>query len=109
MPNSASLFFVVLASKTKAKTTSFNINQAKKNRPGLTRVRPGGPGGPGPGSTLRVDRVSPGQFPSGFLPSPGPVPGPGRPGPRSTRRAGPGLKTMLYILDFNFLVCNAIS
>ena len=28
----------------------------------------------------RVDRVSPGQFPSGFLPPPGPVPGPGRSG-----------------------------
>jgi hypothetical protein len=27
----------------------------------------------------RVDRVSPDQFPSGFLPQPGPVPGPGRP------------------------------
>ena len=42
----------------------------------------------------RVDRVSPGQFPSGFLPPPGPVPGPGRPGPGSTRRAGPGFKTL---------------
>jgi len=63
----------------------------KKNWPGLTRVWPGGPG---PGSTRRVDRVSPGQFPSGFLPSPGPVPGPGRPGPGSTRRAGPGHKTL---------------
>jgi hypothetical protein len=28
----------------------------------------------------RVDRVSPGQFPSGFLPPPGPVPGLGRSG-----------------------------
>jgi len=46
------------------------------------------------GETLRVDRVSPGQFPSVFLPSPGPVPGPGRPGPGSTRRAGPGLETL---------------
>ena len=43
----------------------------------------------------RVDQVSPGQFPSGFLPPPGPVPGLGRPGPGSTRRAGPGLKTLL--------------
>ena len=42
----------------------------------------------------RVDRVFPGQFPSGFLPPPGPVPGPGRPGPGSTRRAGPGFKTL---------------
>ena len=46
----------------------------------------------------RVDRVFPGQFPSGFLPSPGPVPGPGRPGPGSTRRAGPGFKTLVDIL-----------
>jgi hypothetical protein len=43
----------------------------------------------------RVDRVSPGQFPRGFLPPPGPVPGPGRPGPGSTRRAGPGFKTLI--------------
>jgi len=63
----------------------------KKNWPGLTRVWPGGPG---PGLIRRVDRVSPGQFPSGFLPPPGPVPGPGRPGPGSTRRAGPGFKTL---------------
>jgi hypothetical protein len=48
MSNSASLFFVVLAFKTKAKTTSFNINQSKKNRLGLIRVLPGSPG---PGST----------------------------------------------------------
>jgi len=42
----------------------------------------------------RVDRVPPGQLPSGFLLRPGPVPGPGRPGPGLTRRAGPGFKTM---------------
>jgi len=42
----------------------------------------------------RVDRVSPGQFPSGFLPPPGLVPGPGQPGPGSTRRAGLGFKTL---------------
>ena len=42
----------------------------------------------------RVDRVSPGQFLSWFLPQPGLVPGPGRPGPGSTRRAGPGFKTL---------------
>jgi hypothetical protein len=70
-------------------TPIFQPNQ--KNWPGLTRVWPGGLG---PGSTLRVDRVSPGQFPSGFFPSPGPVPSPGRPGPGSTRRAGPGFKTL---------------
>ena len=37
------------------------------------------PGGPGPGSTRRVNRVSPGQLSSGFLPPSGPVPGPSRP------------------------------
>jgi hypothetical protein len=42
-------------------------------------------------------RVSPGQFPSGFLPQPGPVPGSGRPGPGSTHRAGPGFKTLVWI------------
>jgi hypothetical protein len=79
----------------------------KKKRPGLRRVWPGGPG---PGSTLRVDRVSPGQLPSGFLPPPGPVPCPGRPDPGSSRQAGPGFKT-LYVAtgkqatrkDYNFL------
>jgi hypothetical protein len=45
----------------------------------------------------RVDRVSPAQFPSGFLPKPGLVPGPGRPGPRSTCRTGPGFKTLIQI------------
>ena len=44
----------------------------------------------------RVDPSGrPGQFPSGFWPPPGPVPCPGRPGPWSTRRAGPGFKTMI--------------
>jgi hypothetical protein len=64
----------------------------KKNRPGLTRVWPGGPG---LGSTRRIDWVSLGQLPSGFLPPPGPVPGPGWPGPRSTCWADPGFKTLL--------------
>jgi hypothetical protein len=73
------------------KMTSFNELQLKKNWSSLTRVWPGGPG---LRSTRQGDRVSLGQFPSGFLPSPWPVPGPGRPGPRSTRRASPGLKTL---------------
>ena len=47
----------------------------------------------------RVDRVSPGQLPGGFLLRPGPVPCPGRPGPGSTRRAGPGFKTMNWTLS----------
>jgi len=59
------------------------------------KIKKNWPGGPGPGSILRVDRVFPDQFPSGFLPSPGMVPGSGRPGPRSTRRAGSGFKTLL--------------
>jgi len=71
------------------KTTSFNDSENKKK---LTGSHPGLAGWTG----SRVDRVSPGQFPSGFLPQPGPVPGPGRPGPGSTRRAGPGFKTLLH-------------
>ena len=55
-----------------------------------TGFQPGLPWSPG----FRVGRVSPGQLPTGFLLRPGPVPGPGRPGPGSTRRAGPGFKTM---------------
>jgi len=73
----------------------------KKKWPGLTRVWPGGLGSE---STRRVDRVFPGQFPSGFLPQPGPVPGPGWPGPGLTRRAGPGFKTLLRTQAYN---CNA--
>jgi len=64
----------------------------KRERPGLSRVYPGRLGS---GSTRLVDRVFPGQLPGGFLLRPGPVPGPGRPGPESTRRAGPGFKTVV--------------
>ena len=59
-------------------SSSFSLFKRPKRRP-LTsiyirdRVSAGWPGS-------RVDRVSPGQFPSGFLPPPGPVPGPGRSG-----------------------------
>jgi hypothetical protein len=66
----------------------------KKIRSGLSRVYPGRPGS---GSTRRVDRVSPGQLPSEFLPPPGRVPGPGRLGLGSARRAGPGFKTLVEI------------
>jgi len=63
-----------------------------------------------PGSNRRVDRVSPGQLPTGFLLRPRPVPGSGRPGPGSTRWAGPGFKTMLSCvwtwIDFYF--CNLL-
>jgi hypothetical protein len=75
------------------KTTSFNDLQLKNK---LTESHPGLTGWTG----SRVDRVSPGQFPSGFLPSPGPVPGPGRPGPGSTCRAGPGLKKLVITSVF---------
>jgi len=75
--------------------------------PGLVRVCPGRPGhGVDPvfssgfarvarvmGSTRRVDRVLPGCCPRRFFSKPGPVQ---PPGPGSTRRAGPGLKTMHY-------------
>jgi hypothetical protein len=50
---------------------------------------PGLPGSAG----FRVD--SPGQFPGCFLLKPGPALDPGQPGPGSTRRAGPGFKTMV--------------
>jgi len=56
--------------------------------------QPGLPGLPGSRSTHRVDRVLPGQLPSGFLLRPGSVPGPGWPGLGSNCRAGPGFKTM---------------
>jgi hypothetical protein len=57
----------------------------------------------------RVDRVSPGQFPSGFLPQPGPVPGSGQPGPKSTRWAGPGFKTLLGIVSENCIITDKKS
>jgi hypothetical protein len=62
--------------------------------PGLVRVCPGRPGH---WLTRRVDRVLPGCCPRRFCSKPGPVQPPGRPGPGSTRRAGPGLKTMIFI------------
>jgi hypothetical protein len=69
----------------------FGHENIKKINPGLSRVWPGRPG---PGSTLRVDRILPSQFPAFFLLRPGPATGPGRPGPELTRRAGSGLKTL---------------
>jgi len=82
--------------KQRPKRRRLTSSSIKKNRPGLSRVWPGSPG---PGLTRRVDRVSPGQLPSGFLPPPGPVPCPGRPGPGSTRRAGPGFKTLIICIS----------
>jgi len=61
------------------------------------------PSRPGSESTCRVDRVSPGQLPDGFLLRPGPVPGPGWPGLGSTRQAGPSFKTMAASFFFSWL------
>ena len=82
-----SLFFSVLVLDGKKRHRLMTVKIKKK----LTGSHPGLAGCTG----SRVDRVSPGQFPSGFLPPPGPVPGPGWPGLGSTRRAGPGFKTLL--------------
>jgi hypothetical protein len=46
-----------------------------------------------------------GQLPGRFLLRPGPVQGPSQPGPGSTRRAGPGFKTVIpstFLLSFFF-------
>jgi hypothetical protein len=61
------------------------------------------PGRLGSGLTRRVDRVSSGQLPDGFLLKPGPVPDPGRTSLGSTCRAGPGFKIMLplHIINVN--------
>ena len=69
--------------------------------PGLIRVRPSRPGH---GSTRRVDRVLPGHCTGRSLDKPKPVQPPGRPVPGSTRRAGPGLITMLVIVFISGLV-----
>ena len=59
-----------------------------KKHPGFIRVSSGSIGS-------RVDRVLPGQILGWFFHQPGLVPTPDQPGPGSTRRAGPGFKTML--------------
>ena len=61
------------------------------------------PSRPGSESTCRVNRVSPGQLPDGFLLRPGPVPGPGWPGLGSTSQAGPSFKTMAASFFFSWL------
>jgi hypothetical protein len=79
-----------------AKTTLFNDCQYIKKK--LTGSHPGLTGW----TRSRVDRVSPGQFPSGFLPPPWPVPGPGRP-------AGPVRVLKLCILLLvSLLLCTSI-
>ena len=70
------------------------FEKKKKPKPGLVRVRPGRPG---PGSTHRVVRVWPGCCHSRSFVKPGPVQ---PPGPGSTRRAGPGLITVVQTIQF---------
>jgi hypothetical protein len=60
-----------------------------------------------PGSTLRVDRISPGQLPTGFLRRPGPVPGPGRPDSGSTCWAGPGFKSTSRTIHYKSILMNS--
>jgi len=67
-----------------------------KINPGLGQVCPGRLG---PGSTLRVSRVWPGQFPACFLLRPGPATVPGRP-------AGPSFKTLNTKLALGFATCD---
>jgi hypothetical protein len=62
-----------------------DIEKIDRVSPGWTRSR-------------RVDQVSLGQLPSGFLSPPEPVLDPGRSGPESTRRACLGFKTLLPII-----------
>jgi hypothetical protein len=88
---------ILLRSSSLFSVQRFGILESQKRRrlmivkKKLIRSHPGWTGS-------RVDRGFPGQFPSGFLPPPKPVPGLGRPGPGSTRRAGPGFKTLGMVL-----------
>jgi len=52
-----------------------------------------------PGSTRRVDRISPGYLPGGFLLRPGPVPGPGRSGFQNYAI----MRGILQLLDSKFI------
>jgi hypothetical protein len=75
----------------------------KKIRPGLSRVYPSRPGSVDPPGRPCFA----GSNPWLFLLKPGPAPGPGQPGPGSTRRAGPGFKTMLMTLSaFRIRACS---
>jgi hypothetical protein len=65
-----------------------------ESHPGLVRVCPGHTGH---GLTHRVDRVLPGRCTGRSFDKPEPVQPPGRPGPETTRRAGPGLITMVLL------------
>jgi hypothetical protein len=92
---SSCLQFLVFWPFKRPKRRRFIIDNIKKN----DRFSPG---------FDRVERV-PGQFPSGFLPPPGPVSSPGRPGPGSTRRASPGFKTLIKTKHFLDLVLDWLS
>ena len=86
----SSFICIILTLKGQNERRRFPAVYIQKNKE--VGSQPGLSGSPG----FRVDRVSPGQLLGGFLLRPGPVPGPGQPGPGSTRRAGPGFKTMVY-------------
>jgi len=73
--------FWILESQKRRRLLTVKI---KKKLTGWTGSRVDPPGRPG----------FPGPIPERVLPPPGPVPGPGQPGPGSTRRAGPGFKTL---------------
>ena len=78
------------------KSTCNHLKQTQLHNskmPGLIRVRPGHPGH---GSTRRVDRVLPGHCNGRSFNKLEPVQPPGRPVPGSTRRASPGLITMVF-------------
>jgi len=68
-------------------------------RLGLNRLYPSRLGF---GLTCRVNRVSPGQLPGGFLLRPGSVPGPCQLGSGSTCRASSGFKTMIQNTNSEF-------
>ena len=82
-------------------TRRWRARQLQKKK---VKSQPGLPGSTG----FRVDRVSPGQIPDYFLLKPGPAPSPGRLDPGSTRRAGPGFKTMLLILSSRIQIHHTI-
>ena len=73
----------------------FQIPHLKKKKKNRVRL-----GHPGSGSTRRVARVWPGYCHSRSFIKPGPVQPPGWPGLGSTRRAGPGLITVVYSIQY---------
>jgi hypothetical protein len=78
---------------TSKETTSRRREKKNENKPGSQSGLPGPAG----------SRVWPGQFPACFLLRPGPATDLDRPSPGSTRRAGPGFKTLVWsALDVSF-------